>query len=114
MSAYKKDNEFLDERLGDAGDHIDKIMIDDARQMRGQDVILILVVLEREGRPPSIVHQILEYGDDEGRLHAGDFVETCTRRGLLSNGERLEIREITLTGSELLTEAGTSRKAGEP
>ncbi len=90
-------------------DEIDRIglgtsrnLLKAARKNQDQDVTLVMMVIIREGKPPSIVHQNLDYGDDDARSTMSNDVLRYNRYGLLANGERLELREVLLAGEEML------------
>ncbi len=99
-----------DEEFDRIGLGLDRTLLQDARDNRNQDVTLVMLVLVKQGTEARIVHQNIDYGDDDARDRMSDMVLRANRFGLLADGERLELREVGLRGPDMLEHSKTRQE----
>jgi len=83
--------------LEDIGDDLNQNILAQARDGRGVGSTLVCAVLTQNSGERKVVYDGVDYGDGDGREGVEAFVDQVKRRGLLREGESLEIHETEIT-----------------
>jgi len=81
----------------DIGNDLNQNILSEARGREGAGSTLVCAVLTQSSGERKVVYDGIDYGDGDGRESVEAFVDQVKKRGLIREGESLEIHETEIT-----------------